>query len=364
MSPIPMNMRKFLLLLAGIFLCISLGYTQIPPGYYDAANGLYRTALQAALHNIIKNHTSVTYSGLWYYFQTTDKKSNNTVWDMYSDIPYGTPPYVYYFNQDECGTYQTEGDCFNREHSWPKSWFGGEVMPMYTDMFHIYPVDGYVNGMRSDYPYAKVNNSTWTSMNGSKVGPSATPGYSGTAFEPLDEYKGDFARSYFYMSVRYYTEDSSWPGSDAVTGSQLNPWALTLMMQWNSQDPVSQKETERNNAIYQIQHNRNPFIDHPEYAEEIWGANACIGTTAGTGMIRCYPNPATDKCFLELPARWNGNDPDLKVTSTTGIMENIGFSSNGTTLSLDITTLPAGIYITTLTCKASNKRYFGKIVKE
>ena len=195
----------------------------------------------------------------------------------------GTPPYVYtYGSGDECGNYSGEGDCYNREHSWPKSWFGGEVMPMYSDLFHIYPTDGYVNGMRNNYPYGEVGQVQWSSQNGSKLGSCTWPGYSGTVFEPIDTYKGDFARSYFYMSVRYYTEDSGWPGSPMTTGSQLKSWALDMMIQWNDQDPVSQKEIDRNDAVYEIQDNRNPFIDHPEYADLIWGT--------GTGI-----NPGTEQ---------------------------------------------------------------------
>jgi len=251
-------------------------FAQIPAGYYTPAIGLTGTSLQSALHNIIKNHTAKSYDYLWTAFQATDKKPNGTVWDIYSDIPDGTPngnpPYVYYFITDQCGTASAEGDCYSREHSFPKSWFGGTVMPMYTDLFHIYPVDQYVNNRHSNNPFGQVDDPSWVSLNGSKVGPCATPGYSGTVFEPRDDYKGDLARSYFYMSVRYYTEDSGWPGSPMVTGSQLNPWALAMMVQWHQLDPVSAKETNRNNAIYIIQHNRNPFIDHPEYVAAIWSS--------------------------------------------------------------------------------------------
>ncbi|MEI6900091.1 MAG: endonuclease, partial [Bacteroidota bacterium] len=165
---------------AAILLFITIGSIgQIPPGYYDPANGKTGTALQAALHNIIKGHTVVTYAALWTWFQSTDKKANGTVWDTYSDVPGGTPPYVYQFGSDQCGNYSSEGDCYNREHSWPKSWFGGDIEPMYTDIFHLYPTDGYVNGRRSDYPYGEVTTATWTSLNGSKLGNCTWPGYSG-----------------------------------------------------------------------------------------------------------------------------------------------------------------------------------------
>jgi len=358
-------MKKFTLLLASLIICVSLAFSQIPSGYYDSANGLYGTALQTALHNIIKGQTVVTYQSLWYYFESTDKKPDGTVWDMYSDVPGGTPPYVYHFNTNQCGTYHTEGDCFNREHSWPKSWFGGEVEPMYTDIFHLYPVDGYVNGMRNDNPYGEVTTATYTSENGSKIGSNTTTGYSGKVFEPLDEYKGDLARTYFYMSTRYYTEDSGWPGSDATTGSQLKPWALTMMLQWAIQDPVSQKETDRNNAVYLIQNNRNPFIDHPEYAQEIWGPNAGIAVNgSGSKPIMIYPNPALDHCYLVLPAGCTEKDSEIKVTSVTGTEEMIHFTFEGNRVSADISNLPSGIYFSTLTITGKPGIYVGKIVKQ
>lgn len=358
-------MKKTALLLAAILYFVTSSFSQIPAGYYDPANGLYGTALQAALHNIIKDHTVVTYQSLWYYFESTDKKPDGSVWDMYSDIPGGNPPYVYHFNTDQCGTYHVEGDCFNREHSWPKSWFGGEVEPMYTDIFHLYPTDGYVNGMRNDNPYGEVTSPTWTSENGSKLGSNVTSGYSGKVFEPIDEYKGDLARTYFYMATRYYTEDSGWPGSDATTGSQLKSWAMAMMLQWDSQDPVSQKEIDRNNAVYLIQNNRNPFIDHPEFAQEIWGPNAGVGNkNSASGILMTYPNPAKEQCYLVLPEGWNKNNFDLKVTSVTGTPEKISFLAEGRRISVDVSNLPSGIYFSTLTLNGSSRSFIGKIVKQ
>jgi endonuclease I len=272
-------MRKLVILFSLILVLQVLIFGEIPPGYYNNATGLTGSALQVTLHNIIKNHTAVSYTpGVWNAFYTTDDKPDGTVWDMYSDVPNGTPPYVYQMGSGQCGTQgvPTEGICYSREHSWPKSWFGGEVSPMFTDLFHIVPTDQWVNNLHSNYPYGDVGNASTTTMNGSKLGSSITPGYTGTVFEPIDEYKGDFARNYFYMEVRYYLEDGSWPGSPMAVGSQLLPWAQDMMMLWATQDPVSQKEIDRNDAIYAIQHNRNPFIDHPEYAAAIWGSSSGV----------------------------------------------------------------------------------------
>src|SRR5665648_900188 len=161
--------RVFLGFLAGIIL-ISAG-AQPPAGYYDPASGKTGKALQQSLHDIIDNHTVLTYSDLWTSFQNTDKKADGTVWDMYSDTPGGTPAYTFTFSTDQCGNYSAEGDCYNREHSFPKSWFN-DASPMYTDLFHLYPTDGYVNNRRGNYPFGETASPLWTSTNGSMVGPS------------------------------------------------------------------------------------------------------------------------------------------------------------------------------------------------
>jgi endonuclease I len=196
---------------------------------------------------------------------------------MYSDIPGGTPAYSYDFVVDQCGNYGGEGDCYNREHSFPKSWFN-DAAPMVTDLFHIYPTDGYVNGMRSNYPFGEVGSATWTSTNGSKVGSCVFPGYSGIVFEPIDEYKGDFARSYFYMLTRYLDVASSW-SSPMLSGGNFSSWAEDLLIQWHEADPVSDKEVDRNNEVHDIQSNRNPFIDHAEWVAAIWGTTTLTEET-------------------------------------------------------------------------------------
>ena len=262
-------MKKTIIVFLTLFLAVS-AFAQPPANYYNAANGLSGNELKVALHNIIKGHTSISYSNIWNAFWSTDNKGNGIVWDMYSDRPGGTPPYTFQLGMDQCGSYSGEGDCYNREHSWPQSWFNEQATPR-TDMHHIFATDGYVNGRRSNYPFGEVKSASWTSQNGSKLGSCKTPGYSGTVFEPIDEYKGDFARAFFYMSVRYYSEDSNWGNSDMTTKSEIKPWAITMLLRWNKLDPVSQKEIDRNNAIYDdYQHNRNPFVDNPEYADMIW----------------------------------------------------------------------------------------------
>lgn len=285
-----MKMKRLLFLVFAVVLALA-AFGQPPANYYNSANGLTGQQLKVALHNIIKGHNSISYAAILNAFPYTDNKGNNVVWDMYSDRPNGNPPYVYHFGQNECGNYSQEGDCFNREHSWPQSWFNNDATAK-TDLHHIFPTDGFVNGKRSNNAFGEVGSATWTSKNGSKLGTSKTPGFYGTVFEPIDEYKGDFARAIMYMSVRYYGEDSNWSNSDMTDKSVIKPWAIALLLRWNKQDPVSQKEIVRNNVIYSgYQNNRNPFIDNPEYADMIWDPNWTGVSEQTMAGIEVYPNP-------------------------------------------------------------------------
>ena len=247
--------------------------------YYQAADDKKGAELKTALCAIIYSRTERTYKQLWTDFQTTDKKENGKVWDMYSNLREMT------FVTDQAGNYKKEGDVYNREHSWPNSWFGGEVQPMYTDLHHLYPTDGFVNNKRSNYAFGETNGESYKSANDfSKLGACTYPGYTGTVFEPNDDYKGDFARTYFYMVTCYEEKLPDWftnygikeGVSQTIDGSKypgLRDWQLEMLMKWTKNDPVSaDKETPRNNAVYTIQNNRNPFIDYPGLEEYIWGS--------------------------------------------------------------------------------------------
>lgn len=274
---------------------------RIPAGYYDGMAGLKGSALRKALHNRIKNHTSISYSALLTAFATTDVKWNGKIWDVYSDIPGGTPPYEYAIGQTGQGA--TEGLGYNREHSFPQSWFNGNS-PMYSDLFHLYPTDAKVNGYRSNWAYGKVGTVTTTSWNGSKLGSSASPGFTGTVFEPIDAFKGDLMRSQFYMATRYFGQDAGWPGSDSFDGAEMKPWAVAQYMAWSQADPVSWKERMRNGAVYVIQNNRNPFIDHPEFITAIWDSNAVVTgvepptAVLGVELAPVQPNPVRELARL------------------------------------------------------------------
>ena len=241
--------------------------------YYAPADGKKGEALKTAMCSIIYNRTEKSYDYLWTAFQTTDVRSDGKIWDMYSNITNYTPV--------TSGTsYSKEGDCYNREHSWPQSWFNSNT-PMYTDLHHIYPTDGFVNGKRSSYPFGETNGEDYKSTNNfSKLGTCTYSGYTGTVFEPADEYKGDFARTYFYMVTCYEEKLADWYAGNAdgiratIDGSTypgLQEWQLNMLMKWAKEDPVSEKETARNEAVYAIQKNRNPFIDYPGLQEYIWG---------------------------------------------------------------------------------------------
>lgn len=260
-----MKLRNFSLSI--LLFSFFFSYAEIPAGYYNAADGKSAAALRTALKTIITNGHSVTsYAGLWTAYKTTDVTASGKIWDMYSNC-------TFTYSTDQCGSYSNECDCYNREHTSPQSWFNSNA-PMVSDLFNVYPTDGKVNGMRSNYPYGEVGSATYTSGNGSKLGSSSFSGYSGTVFEPVDEYKGDFARTYFYMATRYADQCGTWTGEATAVYSSTNgltEYAKNLFLKWSREDPVSQKEIDRNNAVYGIQNNRNPFIDYPGLEEYIWG---------------------------------------------------------------------------------------------
>ena len=244
-------------------------------GYYSGISPtLSGESLQKALTSLIsKNYHDLGYDGLLTAYRETDCKPNtNIIWDMYSNENFVCG------GDKENHQYKKEGDGYNREHSIPQSYFSKQ-RPMKSDLFHVYPTDGYVNNRRSNFPYGEVSNYSYISNNGSKLGPSSFPGYSGTVFEPIDEYKGDFARTYFYFATRYpakATKTANATVSFSTSYPYLTTYAIKLFTKWSENDPISQKEIDRNNAVYKLQKNRNPFIDHPEFINKIFGGNTSI----------------------------------------------------------------------------------------
>ena len=257
------------------FLTFSI-FAQIPPGYYQNASGKSGIQLLNAITEIIDNHHVMSYSDLWSCFLLTDTIGEGQIWDIYSTLGDGTSENPLYWSQDQCVSVSAqEGDCYNREHLFCQSWFGSTQDAPYSDLFHIYPVDGLVNTVRNNNPFGVVENPSRTFTNGSKYGLNTFPSAPNeSAFEPIDAYKGDIARSFFYMVARYQNEDANFSYSSMTTGAKLKPWALNMLMQWHLQDPVSPKEHARNAAVYLFQHNRNPFIDYPELVSKIWGTDS------------------------------------------------------------------------------------------
>jgi len=321
-------MKKYLLLVY-FWLLPLLILAQAPAGYYTNADGKSGAELKTALFNIIKGHTTVSYDGLYTVYPTSDNLPGNKVWDMYSIKADGTAAYFYTQGQKKCGSYSNEGDCYNREHSMPQSWFNS-ASPMVSDAFHVYPTDGKVNGIRSSFPFGEVKNATITTSNGSMLG-SGDPalGYTGTVFEPIDEFKGDFARTYFYMATRYEDKIASWNGNgsagtilDGTAYPAYKTWYLQTMLKWHRQDPVSKKEIDRNEAVYKVQHNRNPYIDNADYAEYVWGGQTPSGVSISD--ITATPNLTNETTTVKVSATVIGSKAIALVKLKWGLTPTLG----------------------------------------
>lgn len=252
---------SFSLLFLGFF---SLLQAQAPTGYYDASMGKKKDSLKTAMWKIISKNVKVqTYgTGTWAAYQTTDvRPDDGTVWDMYSDN-----------HRDFNGTSAPSG--MNIEHAFPKSWWGGTQEDAYFDILQLRPADAAANSAKSNYVMNVVTSTTWTN----RVTTVGKDSRGVKAWEPADEYKGDFAREYMYMVTRYEDYSTLWTSNGISDGQLLNntypvftDWTIALLLKWSRQDPVSTKEITLNNAAYKIQNNRNPFIDYPHLCEYIWG---------------------------------------------------------------------------------------------
>ena len=324
-----MNLK--LLFTALLFSLIS--YAQIPAGYYTTATGTGYT-LKTNLYNIIKGHTDNGYAGLYTTYLTSDRdyyyENDGTVLDMYSENPTGIDPYTYStsVSSDKCGSYSVEGDCYNREHIIPQSVFNSNS-PMVADAHSITPTDGKVNGLRSAFPHGIVASASKTTLNGSKLGSSGVSGYSGTVFEPIDEFKGDIARMYFYFATRYENTVAgySYDMFNGTSNQVFTPAFLSMLLTWHAQDPVNAREIARNNAIYSRQNNRNPYIDHPEYVQLIWNPTAdTVAPTAATNLA------VTGTTSSTVSLSWTAGTDNIAVTSyeiyMNGVLKTSVSSSN------------------------------------
>ena len=290
-------MKRTLLFVLSSFFVLTVSAKSVTPAaslptYYKDIDGKAGKTLFDAVQKVTKlGYSSLGYDGLWGAYPYTDVHENGYVWDMYSDCTWKS------INSNHCGNYSDECDCYNREHSIPKSWYGGSTSGPGCDIFHLVPTDGKVNGVRSNYPFGEVSSADYN-KHGNKKGSAksititggntiagntgATISASGTVFEPRDEYKGDFARGYMGALLKWAGDKAFTEGEGSKTFTTnfstgsfgLTKYGVALLMKWHRQDPVSKKEIDRNNGIQKTQGNRNPFIDYPYLAEYIWGEKA------------------------------------------------------------------------------------------
>lgn len=337
-------MKKLCTILLSI-LATAGAVAEEPDGYYTSCEGKTGEALLKALSSVVSSHKNVGYDGLWEVYKTSDVYPDGTLWDIYTTKKWSR-------SFTKCGNYKLIGDCVNREHSFPKSWWGGGKQTQYSDAFHLYPTDGKVNGQRSSYPYGECAGGTRLPNNGQvqalgKLGSSTFPGFSGRVFEPDDMYKGDLARSYFYLAAAYNKSIGSWTqgnGKDMMAGNSypvFKQWAIELLLKWSRQDPVSDKETDRNDAIYRHQNNRNPFIDHPELVEYIWGDKKGQAWYADAALnpVIFSPVPSSE---IDLGIAATGHSRSVKLNvQGTALKSDVRASVSGTGFALSATSLSA-----------------------
>lgn len=257
-------MKRLYTLMAAVAAGLATLTAAPPDGYYNSLDGKQGDALRSAVKALADGHTRVTYGNkTWQGFEKTDVRTVNgreAWWDMYSNNIVYLPGH----------------DALNREHSVANSWWGGKSgsTDAYSDLFHLNPSDQNANNSKSNYPPGEVTG-TPSFDNGLFLVGAPADGQGGGAekvFEPADEYKGDFARAYFYVFTAY--SGIGWLDKHAYVygdGGELLPWAVDLLLSWHREDPVDSKEINRNEEIYKLQKNRNPFIDYPQLAEYIWG---------------------------------------------------------------------------------------------
>ncbi|MDR0371210.1 MAG: endonuclease [Prevotellaceae bacterium] len=351
-------MRKTLLL---FFVHLSIiVFAQAPSDYYKDAEGKSKGELKTALHDIIRKHNYLEYNSStsiwWYtYFKTTDWHPDGYFWDMYS-----TDRYASY-----------DGRIQNREHCMPRSWWqlNGDYGDANGDLHNLQPSNATANSAKSNYPPGEVDDIIFT--NGvikTGEGPTYSPSYRGALFEPADEYKGDFARIYMYMVTCYEDFRSRWTSLGVRTMLTKTAYptfssnAAELLLKWHRNDPVSTKETDRNDAVYGIQGNRNPFVDNPELAEYIWG-NKTNGKWGIQGVFYEDFAISVNKEGTRLTVHAAASDGDMLTYQIFSIEGSLVDSQkiNAYHNAIDISSLNNGMYI--LAVYLNNYRYTAKFYK-
>lgn len=361
-------MKKFYLII--LLCCFSFAIAQPSATYYNAATGT-GYALKTQLKTIISaGYIDRGYAGLWTTYNTSDKdagyptglgyENDNSVYDMYSENPTGSANecnFVFVTNQDTGTGGTSECQFYNREHIIPQSVFA-EVLPQRADAHFVTPTDKKVNNVRGNDPHGNVAIATYTSQNGGKLGSSAVPGFTGVVFEPNPAFKGDIARMYFYFVTRYEATVASYIYEmfNGTTGQSLSTPFLNMLLQWNAQDPVSEFEIKRNNAIFARQNNRNPFIDNNSYVTAIWGSPLASDSFALNAGISVYPNPANDhKIFINS----NINIDEIELVNLNGQLIQVIKKPTFINNTFELNDLTQGFYLLKLT---SENQYLTKKV--
>lgn len=339
--------------------------------YYRKAEGLRGTQLKEALHDLIQPSYVLAYGGgvgkTWTGFWYTDQMENMQVRDRYSNV-------VRYLNPDMSAVSN-----MNIEHIWANSWWGHIKNNAYCDLFNLYPADATANGRKSNNPIGIVDGTVSYTNGVTKVGKSSSYRADSliTAWEPADQWKGDFARTYFYMATCYSHMTSLWTTTEGLLTVDPNspllmrPWVYNLMLEWAEADPLDEIEQQRCDAIYEIQGNRNPFVDYPELCYYIWGNKsdeqfycseehgAEIFVPAASEEIDFGLHPLSRPFSAKVQVRGRGlnEGASLAVTDEYFTLGKASLSANeiheGTDVSISVTPTEEGTYTTMLLLEGS-----------
>ena len=259
---------KSLLSFLATFAVLS-AVAQPSANYYKRVDGYKQANLKSALKGIISNHTKISYGELWSayekvdYLSKTNSKGQHLIMDYYSES-------LHYFEGNG-----NAPSGMNKEHVAPQSWWGGGTNNgVGSDLFQVLPSEAAANSAKNNYPLGVVSGNASSSNARMKTGKDKK---GQMVFEPCDEYKGDFARIYFYVATCYPTV--GWISYNSTTNNTafkneeyptITANMLAMLLEWHKKDPVSEWEITRNNRAEKVQGNRNPFIDYPDLAFYIW----------------------------------------------------------------------------------------------
>ncbi|MFN8238173.1 MAG: endonuclease [Chitinophagales bacterium] len=369
-----------------LFAALLSGFSALagPGTYYNSLDTTrscanFKTQL---FHLISTGTTQLPYSQVDNYYDQTDLKPAESgggfvIVDRYSsENPNGLDYCSFRYPTSFCMTTPSDTNqciCYNKEHTFPKAYFGGDAMKdIYSDIHYIWPADNRINYYKSNFPIGYNKNPYYTSKNGSSVGISdATMNYgynSSNIFEPIDSFKGDFARAYLYVVTRYEDSLPGWIGrstaNNVLDGNKypgLDPWILKLCVKWHKMDPPSAFERQRNDAIFALQGNRNPYIDYPNWVEKVFGTDGVSTSCVNTAIVShrtvdfsVFPNPANSELNIRL-------DGVLSDKVTLEVLDMVGkkirteqFPPNAQLHSIDISGLPNGVYFINLLYKGEN----------